>query len=157
MKKRKSGSGGLIPEQELFLSGYYTPKKKSLIMKSPEEISIGARLKRERFLRKLTQEQMADYLGISPSYLGAMERGARPISRKMMDRLHDRLNISYDFMLEGLALSGAAITQYVREKGVQTADHKLNVLLNVCTKEELDVCYNLVHTYLSYSRSAKKE
>lgn len=156
MNKRKTGSTGLIAEQELFLSGYYTPKKKSLIMKSPEEMSVGARLKRERFLRKLTQEQMADYLGISPSYLGAMERGVRPISRKMMERLHEKLNISYDYMLEGLALSGAAISQYVREAGIQTPVHKLNVLLNVCSMDELDACYNLVHTYLSVSRSKKE-
>ena len=153
--KYKTGSDGLIPDQELFLSGYYTPQKKSLIMKSPEEISIGARLKRERYLRKLTQEQMADYLGISPSYLGAMERGVRPISRKMMDRLHEKLNISYDFMLEGLSMSGAVISQYVQETGIHSPDHKLNVLLNVCTKEELDACYNLVHTYLNVARRHK--
>ena len=153
--KYSTGSDGLIPEQELFLSGYYTPQKKTLIMKSPEEISIGARLKRERYLRKLTQEQMADYLGISPSYLGAMERGVRPISRKMMDRLHEKLNISYDFMLEGLSMSGAVVSQYVQESGIQSPARKLNVLLNVCTNEELDACYILVHTYLNAVRRQK--
>ena len=137
-------------------NGLYSPKRKMLIMRSPDEMTIGERLKRERYLRKLTQEQMALYLGISPSYLGAMERGKRPVSRKMMDLLHERLNLSYDFMLEGMSITGAAIAQYVRETTDYSTAHKVNVLLNVCSEEELESCYQLIHTHLVFLRNRAK-
>ena len=139
------------------LSGIYSPTRKALILKSPNDLSIGARLRRERFLRKLTLEQMANYLCISPSYLGAMERGKRPISRKMMAVLHDKLDLSYDFMLEGISLSGSMISQYVRESTTYTTHHNLNVLLQVCSPEELESCYQLVHTYLIHRREGRPE
>ena len=73
----------------------------------------------------------------------------------MMDRFHDRLNISYDFMLEGISISGSMISQYVKESATYSAHHNLNVLLNVCNKEELESCYNLVHTFLTYRRNVQ--
>ena len=129
----------------------------SVLPSTALHLSIGARLRRERFLRKLTLEQMANYLCISPSYLGAMERGKRPISRKMMAVLHDKLDLSYDFMLEGISLSGSMISQYVRESTTYTTHHNLNVLLQVCSPEELESCYQLVHTYLIHRREGRPE
>ena len=143
-------------EESLSLSGIYSPTRKELILKPPHDLSIGSRLRRERFLRKLTLEQMASYLNISPSYLGAMERGKRPISRKMMGLLHDKLDLSYDFMLEGITLSGNMISQYVRESSSYSIHHNLNVLLQVCTPDELESCYQLVHTYLTHRRDSRK-
>lgn len=139
------------------LSGIYSPTRKALILQPPHDLSVGSRLRRERFLRKLTLEQMASYLNISPSYLGAMERGKRPISRKMMAVLHEKLDLSYDFLLEGISLSGSMISQYVRESSVYSTHHNLNVLLQVCTPEELESCYQLVHTYLIHRRDGHTE
>jgi|GEM_PF-685951 len=134
------------------IAGIYSPGKRNLITTSPESLSVGKRLRRERYLRKLTLEQMSQFLGISPSYLGAMERGDRPISRKMMDLLHGKLDLSYDFMLEGISITGSAITQYVKESSDYSVHHNLDVLLKVCNEEELESCYQLVHTYLSHKR-----
>ena len=144
-------------EESRSLSGIYSPTRKELILKPPHDLSIGSRLRRERFLRKLTLEQMARYLNISPSYLGAMERGKRPISRKMMGLLHDKLDLSYDFMLEGISLSGSMISQYVRESSTYSTHHNLNVLLQVCTPDELESCYQLIHTYLIHRREEHRE
>ena len=65
--------------------------------------------------------------------LGAIERGKRPISSKLMKRIHDRLGLSYDFLLDGMSISGHMISQYVRESTVYTTHHNLNVLLKECT------------------------
>ncbi len=137
------------------LSSVYSPTRRDLILQEPQSLTVGERLRRERYLRKLTLEQMAAYLDISPSYLGSIERGKRPVSRHMMDLLHDRLDISYDFLLEGISISSSQISQYVRESSTYSRHHNLNVLLNVCSPEELDSCYQLVHTYLTHNRKDK--
>lgn len=137
------------------LSGIYSPMKRRFLSQPPESLSIGGRLRRERLLRKMTLEDMADYLGISSTYLGSIERGTRPLSRKLEKLLHDRLGVSYDFLLEGISVTGTMIAQYVRETDDYSITHKINVLLNVCTPEEQEDCYHLVHTYLSGRRSRR--
>lgn len=154
MKNNEKDIVNLSAEQ---LSGIYSPKKCQLIIRTPERLSVGDRLRRERYLRKLTLEQMASYLNISPSYLGSMERGKRPLSRKMMERLHYKLDLSYDFLVDGISLSRSSISQYVKESSNYTTHHNLNVLLKVCSKDELEACYQLVHTYLTHSRDVRSD
>jgi len=134
------------------LAGIYPPGKMKLVQQAPSALTVGERLRRERVLRKMTMEELAEYMGISPAYLGAVERGQRPLSNRLMKRLHDRLGISYDYLLEGITISGNMISQFVRESEIYTTNRNLNILLNVCTDDELDSCYNLVHTYLKFIR-----
>lgn len=42
--------------------------------------SIGVRIRKERERQNLTQEQLAEKLGISKSFLSKMESGQKPIS-----------------------------------------------------------------------------
>jgi predicted transcriptional regulator/transcriptional regulator with XRE-family HTH domain len=49
-----------------------------------EKIYAGPRLKRERKALGLTQAQLADALGLSPSYLNLMERNQRPITARVL-------------------------------------------------------------------------
>ncbi len=49
-----------------------------------EKIFAGPRLKRERKALGLTQAQLADALGLSPSYLNLMERNQRPITARVL-------------------------------------------------------------------------
>ena len=48
---------------------------------SSYSILIGHRIRNERIALGMTQSEFAKLLGISPSYLGALERGTRPVSR----------------------------------------------------------------------------
>ncbi|MBR0086447.1 MAG: helix-turn-helix transcriptional regulator [Lachnospiraceae bacterium] len=153
MKKRKksTGSKGNVSS----LSGIYSPVKITLLSRDPSTLNVGERLRRERFLRSFTLEQMAAYLGISTSYLGSMERGVRPMSKRMIQLFHDRLNLSYDYLLDGLSVTGTMIAQYVQESSHydDPVRHKINVLLNVATPEEQSACYNMIHTYLAQGRN----
>ena len=144
-------------ETDQVLRSIYSPKKISFLKQPPENLSIGGRVRRERILRNLSLEDMSGFLGISPSYLGALERGKRPISRKIMKRLHERLNISYDFLLEGRPVTGSMIAQYVRESTGYSPHHNIDVLLNVASRDELEGCYQLIHTYLTHARSNSEE
>lgn len=138
--------------EQTALKGFYSPVKRQFLSQPPESLTIGGRLRRERLLRKLTTEEMASCLGISATYLGSIERGQRPLSRKVEKRLHDHLGLSYDYLLDGHEVTGAMITQYVRESSEYSPHHNLNVLLNVCDDEELEDCYHLVHTFLERRR-----
>jgi predicted transcriptional regulator/DNA-binding XRE family transcriptional regulator len=53
-------------------------------MERAEKIFAGPRLKRERKALGLTQAQLADALGLSPSYLNLMERNQRPITARVL-------------------------------------------------------------------------
>lgn len=149
MKKceRKNGAN--------YLSDIYSPVQRKFLSQSPESLTVGGRLRRERILRKYTLEEMADKLGISATYLGSVERGTRPLSRKLEKALHETLGLSYDFLLDGMDVTGAMITQYVRETSGYSPHHNIDVLLNICDQNELDDCYNLIHTYLIKKRKSK--
>ena len=66
---------------------------------SSYSILIGHRIRNERIALGMTQSEFAKLLGISPSYLGALERGTRPVSRSIMNRL-TKNTYSYDYLLE---------------------------------------------------------
>ena len=115
----------------------------------------GERIRAERRIREMTQVEFSELLGISVSYLGALERGTRKVSRAVLSRLHQHLGLSYDYLLEGNTLSNASLRQFVRESSEDEALHNLNVILGACSKQEVEDCYDLVHTYLLHSRKRK--
>ncbi|GAB2718873.1 helix-turn-helix domain-containing protein [Paenibacillus thermoaerophilus] len=55
---------------------------------------LGQRIRAYRKLKGLTQEQLADRMGISLSVLGSLERGTRPIDPRLLERIAEALNIS---------------------------------------------------------------
>lgn len=70
-------------------------------MKKNYKIDFGQRLKKERKLRKLTQEQMAEKLDISLKHYGAVERGLTGLSTENLIYLSDILGLSLDYLLKG--------------------------------------------------------
>ncbi len=62
--------------------------------------SLVARLERERLERQLNEQQLAELLGISPDSLRAVLNGQQLIDLDLAKRLHSRLGIPGDFILE---------------------------------------------------------
>lgn len=62
--------------------------------------SLIARLERERIERQLSNQQLAELLGISPDSLRAVLNGQRLIDLDLAKRLHSRLGIPGDFILK---------------------------------------------------------
>jgi HTH-type transcriptional regulator/antitoxin HigA len=62
--------------------------------------SLIARLEQERLARQLSDQQLAELLGISPESLRAVLNGQRHIDLDFAKRLHSRLGIPGDFILE---------------------------------------------------------
>ena len=119
-------------------------------------LTIGQRIRHERQLRYMTQAQLSELLGISVSYLGAMERGDRPVSSSMILRFHECLGLSYDYLLEGTTFSDMALAQYIRESESNGPKRNLEVILGTCSQQEMENCYDLIHTYLLTSRRRKR-
>ena len=67
--------------------------------------SLGKRIKDERLKLNLTQEKLAEYLEISDSYLGQIERGERSLTLDTLVRLTNRLGVTIDYLLQDSVLS----------------------------------------------------
>jgi transcriptional regulator with XRE-family HTH domain len=61
---------------------------------------LGAFIRRQRELQKLSMRQLADLVGISNPYLSQIERGLREPSEKVLDSLARNLEISADALHE---------------------------------------------------------
>ena len=60
---------------------------------------IGKNLQRYREENKLTQEELAERVGISTSFCANLERGKKAMSIVVLRNLADALNISVDYLL----------------------------------------------------------
>ena len=122
-------------------------------------LMIGHRIRNERLALGMTQPEFARLLGISPSYLGALERGTRPVSRSIMKRLHEKTHISYDYLMEGLPRtdeSAVPAQNIVSEPEHYRIRRDINLLLVSCTPREAKDCYQLIHTDLEHLRSSSQ-
>ena len=61
--------------------------------------ALGERIKKQRLKLKLTQERLAEKVGISESFLGHIERGDRKLSLETLVGIGKELNISFDYLL----------------------------------------------------------
>ena len=93
---------------------------------------IGARLKKVRQEKNLTQENLAEKLEVSVAFLSRVERGSIDISLKRLSQICELLNIT-----EGVILNGTSTTShnYLNEDFVS--------LLKNCPPERSKLVYEL--------------
>ncbi len=119
-------------------------------------MEIGLRIRRERTLWNMTQEELSSLLGISSNYLGQLERGTRDLSLKIEDRLCELFNLSHaDFRSD---LDYAEWTCDLAESGGifhHLSEQDLMRLLRSCTTEELQFCGHILRSTLHYLRSSR--
>lgn len=60
---------------------------------------VGENIRRIRHQRGLTQEQLAEELGLSVRYLAGVERGERNLSLDTLDDLAERLRVQTEALL----------------------------------------------------------
>ena len=64
--------------------------------------AIGTRLKNTRLSLDLSQEDLAEIVGISPSFIGAIERGEKSATIDTFDSLCSALDLSWDYLMRGI-------------------------------------------------------
>ncbi len=120
-----------------------------------QNINIGERIRKERKKYGLTQNSLSEYLGISVSYLGSIERGNRPLSAAMIKKFHDYFSLSYDYILDGKSILDLQYFESIKEDSIYGTEQKIIVLLNTCTPEELLACYEMIKSFLIHVRKVK--
>ena len=59
---------------------------------------LGKRIKEERKRLNMTQEQLAEYIEISPAFVGHIERNERSLSLPTLIRIANRLGVTLDYL-----------------------------------------------------------
>ncbi|MCI8489647.1 MAG: helix-turn-helix transcriptional regulator [Lachnospiraceae bacterium] len=61
--------------------------------------ALGIRIRQERLNQNLTQEQLAEKLNVSTTYMGYIERGERTLTLSKLIDLANLLDVSIDYLL----------------------------------------------------------
>ena len=93
---------------------------------------IGVRLKQARMNKGITQEQLAEDLGVSVPYVSRIERGSTNINLKRLAEMCALLDVS-----EGEILSGAA------SESSSYLNTAFSDLLKNCPAEKIDLIYKV--------------
>ena len=86
-------------------------------------VSIGKRLKEARLQQNLKQQQLADLLGTSVSYVKNVERGSKP-SLSYLQTVVENCHVSYDWLLTG----SKTLFSDQSNQSVNIADDKQKIL-----------------------------
>jgi len=95
--------------------------------------TLGKRIREERRKQNLTQEQLADKVSVTYSYIGQVERGERGISLETLINVSNCLGVTVDFLLSDYISNE---DEYYR--GLWTR------LVKDRTEKELDMIINVV-------------
>ena len=87
---------------------------------------IGQNIRELRKERGITQQQMAQWLNLSPGYYGKMERGMKKISLDHLSRIGEILDVPIEILVAGAA-----------EEKLPQLNRHLAELTNGCTEAEL--------------------
>lgn len=66
----------------------------------------GTKLKAIRALRGVTQAQLAEASGVSPTAIAEYERGKRDLRADTIRKLCEAMNVSVTYMVDGTVISG---------------------------------------------------
>lgn len=64
--------------------------------------AIGNRIRLTRLSQDLSQEDLAELVGISPSFIGAIERGEKSATIDTFDGIITALDLSWDYLMRGI-------------------------------------------------------
>lgn len=65
-----------------------------------DRVSLGKRIREERIRSGLTQEQTAEYINVSTTYVGMIERGERSVTLEKLILLAECFHVTIDFLLQ---------------------------------------------------------
>ncbi|QTX04202.1 helix-turn-helix domain-containing protein [Agromyces archimandritae] len=68
-------------------------------MAEPLKKVLGSHVRGLRLERRLSQEELAEQLGVSARYLAGIERGERNLTLDSVDALAGQLNVAADVLL----------------------------------------------------------
>ena len=105
-------------------------------MKKNKKELLGLRLKEYRENRKLTQDKLAEMVGIDPKHLSRIENGRNYPSLETLEKILDSLDVSYEEIFNfKLLVSKDDLIK------------KINSRLEVLDESKLKLIYNIVNEF----------
>lgn len=109
---------------------------------------IGTRIKSARHEARLTQEQLAELIDVSPHYIYEIERGSKAMSIQTLEKLSIALHQSIDFLFWGNSMPYS--------KDSHSREDRLSMLTNNLPKESRNALADILTVLIPYLK-AKKE
>lgn len=103
-------------------------------MKKNKKELLGLRLKEYRENRKLTQDKLAEMVGIDPKHLSRIENGRNYPSLETLEKILDSLDVSYEEIFNFKLLVS-------KDELIK----KINNRLEVLEESKLKLIYNIVN------------
>jgi len=100
-------------------------------------IALGKRLKEERVQCGLTQEQVAESVNVSTTYIGMIERGERSVTLEKLVLLAQCFHVTVDYLLQ----ESVVLTETMQDK-------QMISLWNTATKQERDMILSIVRSVM---------
>lgn len=108
------------------------------------QLALGKRIREERQKLNLTQEQLAEKLNVSTTYIGFVERGERSITLGKLAVLANILGVSVDFLL-----SDTVVTTRSAKEAFWLQ------ILSSATEEEQELILEMAKLILNHSKKNK--
>ncbi|MGB3177971.1 MAG: helix-turn-helix transcriptional regulator [Albidovulum sp.] len=80
-------------------------------MKHPVDVHVGKRVRHRRWMVGMTQQQLADKVGIKFQQIQKYETGMNRVSASRLWDISDALGVSISFFFEGLEAGSHVVTQ----------------------------------------------
>ena len=104
---------------------------------SARKLLLGARIKELRKRIGLSQDQLAEKIGIEAKYLSRIEVGKRYPSLETLEHIADSLQVEMKELFD-----------YLHHDNAETSPHEIENLTENATKEELKLIHRLIKAVL---------
>lgn len=108
------------------------------------QTELGYRIKQCRKLQKLTQENLAELVDVSPHYIYEIERGLKSMSLATLADISTVLNVSTDYLLFGTPCDAPSLPEY--SKPVD----RLTQLLQPLSPQKRDIIADILSAMLPH-------
>lgn len=93
--------------------------------------NLGSKIRKQRIAQDLTQEELAEQVGVSTSFIGHLERGTRKGSLETIVSISNVLGLSIDYLLGG-SLNLTPIGKVPKNLSVNQSIAFRNIVAAIC-------------------------
>ena len=121
-------------------------KIKSKSMKEQLDSTIGKNIRREREVRKLSRDELAELLDLTSSHMGLIERGERGATPVTLSKLARIFDVPIDALFEPIANRGLSLREEKQSDDNKSEANKKKVLslITNLTDSETDFIVHVV-------------
>lgn len=121
-------------------------------MTHPVDVHVGKRIRHRRWLLGMTQQQLAEQVGIKFQQIQKYETGANRVSASRLWDISDRLRVPVSFFFEGLAPLEPAAPEAAKAGGAVEGGARSGEADLMSDREAMD----LVRTYYAIPENQRR-